>query len=45
VVCSALLQHGLAAASGDAVAVASLVALADAAGHSLIQYMTCRFNI
>lgn len=32
VVCSALLQHGLAAASGDAVAVASLVALADAAG-------------
>ncbi|CAL1143670.1 unnamed protein product [Cladocopium goreaui] len=34
VVCSALLQHGLAAASGDAVAVASLVALADAAAAS-----------
>ena len=37
VVCSALLQRCLTAASGDAVAVASLVALADAAGHGLIQ--------
>ena len=33
-VCSALLQRCLSAASGDAVALTSLVALADAAGET-----------